>query len=74
MAHDEHRRSMKRECCPGVTEHSDKFCPWVARHAECDKLREALEKIYPTLPSYLGKLETPDNPCLRRIADEALAK
>jgi hypothetical protein len=39
-----------------------------------DQLEALLEKIYPTLPSYLGQSETPDNPCLRRMADEVLKK
>ncbi len=40
--------------------------------ASCAAYREALEKTYGPLPSYLGGSETPENPCIRRIVDQAL--
>lgn len=40
--------------------------------ARMEKLEKAFEIIYPTLPSYLGQSETPDNLCLRRLVDDAM--
>jgi len=41
--------------------------------AQVASLRDALELVFPSLPSYLGGSETKDVPCLRRIADQALS-
>jgi hypothetical protein len=34
--------------------------------------KSVLKIIYPSLPSYLGQSETPENPCTRRRVDEVL--